>query len=81
MKQDYEIRDFDSEPLEVLCAGISARDIGKASNDRSKAYSSSPQSDAQSLGIIKQKRSTEGVAKTGGGWKKMPMVKLKGVEA
>lgn len=72
MNRDERIRDFDNESLHELCGGVSGRDYGKASTDRNKAYSSSPQSDAQSLGIIKQRRSTEGVAKTGGGWKSIP---------
>lgn len=73
MKQPDRIRDFDSEPLETLCAGISGRDYGKETNDREGAYSPSPQSNTHRLGIIKQKRSTEGVLKTGGGWKSHPI--------
>ena len=71
-------RDFSTGSIADLCRPVSAQEISAEHVKRNAAYSSQERTEGDQVGRLKQAQTAQGVKRTGGGWRKMSMVKLKG---
>ncbi len=68
-------RDFTTGTIAELCRGVSATEISAEHVKRNAAYSSAGRTEGDQVGRLKQTQTHQGAKRTGGGWRKMTMVK------
>ena len=73
-------RDFRVGTIAELCRPVAVNEISAERLDFQEAFSPNDQGRKARMGRVAQLRSTQGRKRVGGGWKKMPMVKMEGAE-